>query len=201
MKKTIFTIPNILSFFRLCLIPFIVMAYLQNRYRTATLLLVVSGLTDTLDGWIARKFNQISEFGKLIDPLSDKLTMASVIFALLMHHKPLLITMAVLLIKEILSLIGATILYRRGVRPSESKLFGKISTFMLYLVAFVIMIADTLHTYYQLPALPVGAIWALAGIPCLCMLLAMIQYYPIYVGLIHGTYNLETEQFEGEPCK
>ncbi len=201
LKKSIITIPNILSFFRLCLIPLIVIAYLQAHYREATVLLIVSGVTDTLDGFIARHFNQISEFGKLIDPVADKLTMAAVVFALLMHYRPLLLTMAVLLVKEILSLIGASILYRRGVRPSESKLFGKISTFVLYLVAFVIMMADVLHKYYHLAPLPPVAVWIMVGLTCLCMILAMFQYYPIFKGIMNGTYNVDTERFEGEPCK
>lgn len=200
MKKSILTVPNILSFFRLCLIPPIVIAYWHGDYREATVLLVASGITDTLDGFIARKFNQISEFGKWIDPIADKLTMAAVVFALLMQHKPLLLTMAVLLTKEILALIGATILYRRGVRPSESKLFGKISTFVLYLVAFVIMVADVLHEYYHTAPIPVYAVWVMVVLTCVCMILAMFQYYPIYRGIMNGTYNVETESFEGETC-
>ncbi|MBR6548428.1 MAG: CDP-alcohol phosphatidyltransferase family protein [Clostridia bacterium] len=196
MKKSIFTIPNLLSFFRLCLIPLIVIAYLREYYQEATILLVISGVTDTLDGFIARHFHQISDFGKLIDPVADKLTLAAVVFALLLHHKQLLVTMGVLIVKESLSLIAAYILYHRGVRPSESKSFGKLSTLSLYLVSFIIMITDIAEV-----TLAPWLIWSMVGLTCLCMILAMFQYYPIYIGIIRGNYNIETEQFEGDPTK
>jgi len=190
-----------LSFFRLCLIPLIVIAYVREYYQEATILLVISGVTDTLDGFIARHFHQISDFGKLIDPLADKLTLAAVVFALLLQHKQLLVTMAILVVKESLSLIAAYILYHRGVRPSESKLFGKLSTLSLYLVAFIIMVIDILEVSLGRAILDPWMIWAMVGITCLFMILAMFQYYPIYIGIIHGNYNVETEQFEGDSTK
>ncbi len=199
MKGSIVTIPNMLSIFRLCLIPFITTTYSKEYYATATLLLVLSGLTDCLDGYIARRFHQISDFGKLIDPLADKLTMASVVFALLLHHPQLWVTMAVLLIKESGTLVGAYVLYKKGTRPSESKLFGKLSTFMLYFILFIIMIADVIESYLQVMLLKDWLIWIMVGLTCLCMILAIFQYLPIFFAIKNGKYNVETEQFEGEP--
>jgi cardiolipin synthase len=196
--KNFFTIPNLLSLFRLCLIPFITTTYSREYYLVATLLLVVSGLTDTLDGFIARHFNQISEFGKFIDPLADKLTMASVVFALLMHHPALWVTMSVLLFKEFGTLAGAYILYKRGTRPPESKIFGKLSTFMLYFVLFCIMIADVVEVYTGYILLTPLVLWIMVAVSCICMFMAIFQYIPIFKGIINGTYNVETEQFEGE---
>lgn len=196
--KNIFTIPNMLSTFRLCLIPFITTTYTQGAFTVATLLLVVSGLTDMLDGMIARRFGQISEFGKFIDPLADKLTMASVVFALLLHHPPLWVTLSVLVAKELLTLVGAYVLYKKGTRPSESKLFGKLSTFFLYVILFLIMVADILEERLDVILLYDWVVWGMVAISCLLMILAFCQYLPIFIGIIKGTYNVETEQFEGD---
>ena len=151
-----------------------------------------------LDGMIARRFGQISEFGKFIDPLADKLTMASVVFALLLHHPPLWVTLTVLVTKELLTLIGAYILYKKGARPSESKLFGKLSTLFLYLILFFIMAADVLEECMKITILYPWVLWCMVAFSCLLMILAVLQYYPIFRGIINGTYNIETEQFEGD---
>lgn len=196
--KNIFTVPNMLSAFRLCLIPFITTTYSQGFFVIAIALLLISGVTDMLDGMIARRFGQISEFGKFIDPLADKLTMASVVFALLLHHPPLWVTLTVLVIKELLTLIGAYILYKKGARPSESKLFGKLSTLFLYLILFFIMAADVLEECMKITILYPWVLWCMVAFSCLLMILAVLQYYPIFRGIINGTYNIETEQFEGD---
>ena len=79
----IWTIPNFMSFFRLLLVPFIVWAYvgLQNT-KLAIILLAVSALTDVLDGRIARRFNMVSDLGKALDPVADKLTQVCVVLCL-----------------------------------------------------------------------------------------------------------------------
>ena len=75
-------IPNALTMCRFVLIPFIVGAILEKNYIVAFIFLTISGLTDVLDGFIARKFNFITNFGKLIDPLADKATQISTLIAL-----------------------------------------------------------------------------------------------------------------------
>lgn len=198
MKNSILTIPNLLSLFRLCIIPFITTTYSRGWFLAATLLLVLSGVTDMLDGCIARRFHQISEFGKIIDPLADKLTMAAVVFALLLRHPQMWMVMVVLVLKESAMLIGAYLLLRRGTRPSESKIFGKISTAVLYLVFFSIMVTDIIEGITGRQVLPVWAVWVMSGVCSLCMIAALVQYYPIFKGIQSGTYNIETEQFEGD---
>ena len=77
------TVPNILSLFRIALIPVLVLTYLScDDIWLPASVLVLSGLTDLLDGWIARHFNQISEIGKLLDPIADKLTQFTVVVCL-----------------------------------------------------------------------------------------------------------------------
>ena len=89
-KKDVFTIPNMLSLFRLSLIPVYVSIYLNARtdrdYLLAGSILAVSCLTDLVDGYIARKFNQISNLGKLLDPFADKLTQLTLVICLSIRY-------------------------------------------------------------------------------------------------------------------
>ena len=89
-----------LSVVRLCLIPFITTTYTRGFETAALVLVVASGITDLLDGFIARQFGQISDLGKILDPLADKVTMAAVVFALLLRHPQIWLIMAVLVVKE-----------------------------------------------------------------------------------------------------
>ena len=80
MKKE--NIPNILTIIRFILIPFIFISVVSNRYLTALIIFTISAITDILDGYIARKYNYITDIGKLIDPLADKLTQLALLLAL-----------------------------------------------------------------------------------------------------------------------
>ena len=86
-KEDIFTIPNILSFLRILMIPGIVVLYcVYQEYAWATALIVLSGITDVVDGRIARTFNMVSDFGKMLDPVADKLTQAAVVVCLVIRY-------------------------------------------------------------------------------------------------------------------
>ena len=79
MKKE--NIPNILTIIRFILIPFLYISVLSHHYLTALIIFTISALTDILDGYIARKYNYITDIGKLIDPLADKLTQISLLIS------------------------------------------------------------------------------------------------------------------------
>ena len=95
-------VPNILTMFRFVLIPFIFTSIIQSNYIVAFILLTISGITDILDGFIARKFNFITNFGKLIDPLSDKATQISVLTALCIENIIPLWILFVVFLKELI---------------------------------------------------------------------------------------------------
>ena len=78
-------IPNILTIIRFFLIPFIIIFALQSNYIVATIFLILSGITDIADGFIARKFNFITDFGKLMDPLADKCTQIATLLVLVIQ--------------------------------------------------------------------------------------------------------------------
>ena len=103
-------IPNALTILRFILIPFIVGYLSEENYILAFVFLTLSGLTDVLDGFIARKFNFITNFGKLIDPLADKATQVSVLATLTLQHIIPLWILIIVLLKECIMIEGASFL-------------------------------------------------------------------------------------------
>lgn len=124
-------IPNILTVLRFFLIPLIIYFIIVDMYPLAFLFLILSGLTDVLDGWIARKFNFITNFGKLIDPLADKATQIAVLLTLAFKEIIPFWIIIVVAIKEATMIAGASFLYGKELVVS-SKWFGKLSTVLFY---------------------------------------------------------------------
>ena len=131
MKKE--NIPNILTIIRFILIPFIFISVISHRYLTALIIFTISALTDILDGYIARKYNYITDIGKLIDPLADKLTQVALLLALtILKILPLWIFIIVF-IKEFVMVTSASVLYKRKDVVVYSKWYGKLATTLFYL--------------------------------------------------------------------
>ncbi len=145
MKKYI---PNILTVSRFVLIPFIVISLLSENYILAIILLTISGLTDILDGIIARKFGLISNFGKLIDPLADKATQVSLLVTLVFQDIIPLWILVIIFVKEILMISGASFLYGKDLVVS-SRWYGKLSTVMIYLA----MVSSFIINWWNKPLL------------------------------------------------
>ena len=124
-------IPNILTILRFILIPIILYFIFTGHYLLGFIFFTISGITDILDGAIARKFNLVTNFGKLMDPLADKLTQISVL-ATLVFQKIIPFWILVVLLKELLMIIGASFLYGKDV-VVYSKWFGKLATVLFYL--------------------------------------------------------------------
>lgn len=132
-EKKIITIPNVLSFFRICLIPVIVWLYaVKYDYVRAGYVLILSGITDIVDGFIARHFHMVSDLGKILDPIADKLTQGVMLLCLVLQF-PLMIAPFILLIaKEIyMSISGILIIQRTGIVCSADW-HGKAATCSLY---------------------------------------------------------------------
>lgn len=125
-------IPNILTVLRFLLIPFIVYYIVVDQYLLAFIFLTISGLTDVLDGWIARKFNFITNFGKLIDPLADKLTQIAVLLVLTFKGVIPFWIILIVVVKEATMIAGASFLYGKELVVS-SKWFGKLATVLFYI--------------------------------------------------------------------
>ena len=131
MKKE--NIPNILTIIRFILIPFIFVSVISNHYLTAIIIFTISAITDVLDGFIARKYNYVSNIGKLIDPLADKLTQLFLLLALtILKILPFWIFIIVF-IKEGAMVISASVLYKKDDVVVYSKWYGKLATTLFYL--------------------------------------------------------------------
>jgi cardiolipin synthase len=142
--------PNILTLLRICLAPFLVAAILEDRYALSFALFVVAGLTDALDGTLARILHQRTMLGQYLDPVADKLLLSTLF--LVLTHKGLIPARVTVLVfgRDVGILVVAAILYaavgRREFRPS---LFGKANT----LVQIAAVAAVLLHQLPQLTSL------------------------------------------------
>lgn len=125
-------IPNALTIVRFILIPLIVYYILTAQYVAGFIVLTISGLTDILDGCIARKFNFITNFGKLIDPLADKSTQIAVLASLTFKGIIPLWILLIVFIKEFVMVAGASFLYGKKLVVS-SRWYGKLSTVLFYI--------------------------------------------------------------------
>ena len=136
-------VPNALTVVRFLLIPFIVIACAQGEYILAIVILTLSGLTDVLDGTIARKFNFISDFGKLMDPLADKLTQVSLLTTLCIKKIIPLWILVIVILKEFCMVSGASFLYGKELVVS-SKWYGKLATVLFYLAMVVSLFVENI---------------------------------------------------------
>lgn len=133
-KEQLFTIPNILSYFRLALIPVIVCLYFTNHPIWALVVIILSGLTDVVDGFIARKFNMITDFGKFIDPVADKLTQGIVMICLALRFPWMWLPIGIMLVKEITAFVLRLIVFKKTEQVKSAEWHGKLTTVVLYLI-------------------------------------------------------------------
>ena len=152
-------VPNILTIIRFLLIPVIIIFALQNNYIATIIVLTISGITDILDGYIARKFNFITDFGKLMDPLADKATQIALLGILTIKKIIPLWIIIIVIIKEFLMVSGASFLYGKELVVS-SKWYGKLTTVLFYVAIVCSLFLQYWngplinHPEYSLPKLP-----------------------------------------------
>ena len=182
-KKELLTIPNMLSLFRLLLIPVYVMIYINasksEDYFLAAAILAVSCLTDLVDGKIARHFNMVSTVGKILDPLADKATQFTLIVCLAIKHRIVRYMVGVFFIKEMFQLIAGILSIRNGRMLRGALLTGKICTTVLF-ISLIIMIL--------MPNLQENVINTITLIDIAFLTLSFADYV--------STYLFKTTQFE-----
>lgn len=174
-KQDILTVPNALSFFRLLLIPFIVRIYGRGNYVLAVGLIALSGLTDTADGYIARRFDMVSDLGKVLDPVADKLTQAAIILCLTGRYPKMWGLIALFAVKELLQGVYGYITLREQDVINSSKWYGKLSTATLYAVMISLIL---------FPHLPDTVVNILIGLCAVVLLLSLILYSRFYGELL-----------------
>ncbi len=136
-------VPNILTIIRLLFIPVIVFYIFTGNYILAFVFFTISGITDIADGCIARKFNLVSNFGKLMDPLADKLTQIATLASLVLTNIIPIWILLVVFFKEFIMICGASFLYGKDV-VVYSRWYGKLATVLLY---FAIVISLLLKQF------------------------------------------------------
>jgi cardiolipin synthase (CMP-forming) len=141
MTTPIFTVPNQLTFLRLVFLPFFIIAIHYDRYGIALLILLAAGLSDALDGLLARGLNQKSPLGAYLDPIADKLLMTSSYLALALHGKIRWWLTILVLSRDVLMLIAAAaILITVGYRPFPPSIYGKAATFFEILLIVLVLV-------------------------------------------------------------
>ncbi|MBQ3416612.1 MAG: CDP-alcohol phosphatidyltransferase family protein [Ruminococcus sp.] len=175
ISKNTFTIPNIISLFRILLITPFVVFFLNRDYIVAAVILVVSGISDFLDGVIARRFHQESELGKILDPLADKLTLIAVGICLIFIEPFVLPLMIIMVTKDLLMLVGGSIVIKQGVIPPKSKWYGKLSTVLFYVTVSLIVVMKIFNYVNR----PLSII--LLAVTAFMMLFSLINYIGMYI--------------------
>lgn len=143
-KKEVLSIPNILCYCRIALVPvfFYIFFYVEtgNRHFLSAMILMVSSFTDFLDGFIARKYNMITELGKLIDPVADKLTQFVVACTLVYTYPAYLWLVVIIVLKDgMLLFVGWYIYKKKAVHLAQAEMPGKIATAVFFVVSIVLV--------------------------------------------------------------
>lgn len=186
----ILTIPNALSFLRILLITPFMIFFLSENYVWASVMIIISGLSDCVDGFIARKLNQVSEFGKMLDPVADKLTLLAVGIGICVVVPEVIPVMIVLIIKDLLMIIGGYTLIRNNIKPPQAKWYGKIGTVLFYFsvcVIVVLKVAGIVVPYLSI---------ALLSVTAAAMIFALIKYFILFMELIKNAGNNSKEKGE-----
>ena len=176
-KKEIFTIPNLLSLFRLLLIPVYVSVYLNatesDQFILAGAILAISCLTDMVDGKIARKYNMITTLGKVLDPLAGKLTQLALTICLSIKYPVLYPVLGLFVVKELFQLVLGVVFLRKGKMLPGALLAGKICTTIL----FISLIALVL-----IPDMNAVAVQVIAMVDAMFLTISFVSYAMAYLG-------------------
>ena len=181
-QNKILTIPTMLSFVRLCLIPVIMWLYcVEENYLWAGIILIVSGITDTVDGFVARHFHMTSDLGKVLDPVADKLTQAAMLFCLLTRFPLMILPLGIMVLKEFfMGVTGLMVIQKTG-KVFGADWHGKVTTWLLYAMMI-------LHVFwYNIPA----ALSRILIAACVIMMLISLVLY--------GRHNLKGVREDRKP--
>ena len=194
------TIPNLLSVIRIILIPVFLVLFLKGSYLAAVIILGISGLTDLFDGKIARAFNQVSNLGKLLDPIADKLTQITLAIAYFFYFHAsddALLRGAswlfwAFVLKELLMLIGGVLLLTHDITPQAAIMYGKVATVAYYVVMILLLLFSpgfgVFHNWFTLPSV---AIIILVLISVVLTIIAFFAYAPDAVRQLRAKKNVQ----------
>lgn len=185
-RRELFTIPNLLSLFRLVLLPVYAGIYLNatedHQYRIAGFLMIISCLTDLLDGKIARQYHQITNLGKVLDPLADKVTQFVLTLCLSKKYSVLKPVLALIFVKEIFQLMLAIAFAMKGKVLTGALMAGKICTTILFISLICLVL---------FPGIDSAVVTAIAITDSTFLLFSLITYIWAYFGMEVNTQDTE----------
>lgn len=152
--ENIWNVPNILTMLRMVLIGIFVWVFVQGHLYWAMVIFILASITDLLDGYIARKYNLVTNFGKLMDPLADKLMLVTALICLTTQELVPLWVVLVVALKELLMVVGGYFLLKHGI-VVQARFIGKAATFMFAVAVVVTFLHDFIapwDTYLQIVA-------------------------------------------------
>lgn len=174
-RREILSIPNLMGYFRILLIPLFSWMYCTadstGDYYAAAVVVGISGLTDMFDGKIARRFNMITELGKFIDPLADKLTQAALLICLAVRYPLMRAVLVLFVIKEGFMAVMGALLLPHGKKLDGAMWFGKVCTAVLYAALFLLLL---------LPGIGTAAADVLIAVCGVFLLFSFLMYIPVF---------------------
>ena len=167
---------------RLFLIPPMMLFLLSYQFILAGLMLLLSAVSDMLDGFLARKLNQVTALGKILDPIADKLTLIAVVTCVNILYPDIFVFIAVLFTKELMMLCGGAFLLKRGIRPPAARWWGKTSTVIFYssVISLVLLKAIWGYTNHMLT-------FILLAVTTVAMLFSLLMYFLLFMKLLKQT--------------
>lgn len=157
-------VPNILSIIRILLIPFFVWQMLIENTLIAGIILIASGITDFLDGFLARRFNWVTSLGKVLDPIADKLTQTAISVTMILTLKSYWYIFVIIISKDLIMLILGGWLIKKGTKIDGAKWFGKVATFVFYVVIAILLFVQNLSNTTMFILLCVVAVFSVFSI-------------------------------------
>lgn len=139
-----FSIPNLMGYFRIALVAVYMVLFYNSldggEYWPVIATIVLSGLTDFFDGKVARRFNMVTEWGKILDPIADKITIGAIILSLTFKYKVVMVLVALYVIKE--GFMGIVGLYsiKKGHKVEGAMWYGKLCTFGTYVILIALLL-------------------------------------------------------------
>lgn len=184
LKNQNLTVPNALSVLRILIVPFFAWMFLTGHVIIAAILLGLSGLTDCFDGMIARRFNQITELGKMLDPLADKLTQGVVALCLAIKFPNICPLLVIFIVKELGMLCCAVVLLKKKKRPCSAQWYGKAATVMFYVSVGAIVVLDGV---FKLSGRVFSiAAYVLLFLTAVMMIYAGVRYLQIFLKILRS---------------
>ena len=182
--KDFLTVPNLLTYLRILLIGPFVYLFLNQEYIWAMVTVGVSALSDCCDGFIARRFNQVTDLGKMLDPIADKLPLLAVMVCITILTPIVLPIMLILILKDVVMLIGGTYMIKKGLQPPAAKWYGKVGTIVFYFSVILIVFLKAVFNL-EFPVLNV----ILLSLTAVIMVYALLQYFLIFRSMLKNQKN------------